>query len=184
MTHRFLKVDFPINPIDGAMVKTAERTVDGQRRYYYAGAGPHRILFVMRNGQPIEALDEPNTYVKALVGWDPGTADFVLPQHAGKQHTKVTVDLLLTLTPEGAAEFARAAGAEVESLAHILANAPRSDKAGGARGVVGRKRLAGGTQARTVTLTPEQWALAEQLGGGENASAGIRRALDEWKAGA
>lgn len=181
MTHRFLKVDFPINPIDGAIVKTAERTVDGQRRYYYAGAGPHRILLVMRNGQPIESLDQDNTYVKVLIGWDPGTADFVMPQHEGKQHTKVTVDLALTLTPADAELYATANGVEIESLAHILANAPRSDQAGGARGAVGRKPVApGGTQPRTVTLLPEQWALAERIGNG-NVSAGIRMALDKWK---
>ncbi len=180
MTHRFLKVDFPINPIDGAIIKTAERTVDGQRRYYYAGAGPHRILIVMRNGQPIETLDQDNTYIKALVGWDPGTTDFVMPQHEGKQHTKITIDMTLVLVPADAELYAANNDIAIESLAHILANAPRSDQAGGARGAVGRKPVApGGTQPRTVTLLPEQWALAERIGNG-NVSAGIRQALDKW----
>lgn len=183
MTHRFLKVDFPINPIDGALIKTAERTVDGQRRYYYAGAGPHRILIVMRNGQPIETLDQDNTYVKALVGWDPGTTDFVMPQHEGKQHTKVTIDLTMTLVPSDAELAAKAAGVEIESLAHILANAPRSDQAGGARGDVGRKPVGGNVKAvaRTITLLPEQWAYLEGVGGG-NISEGARRVIERARA--
>lgn len=183
MTHRFLKVDFPINPVDGAIVKTAERTVDGQRRYYYAGAGPHRILIVMRNGQPIETLEREDTYVKALIGWDPGAADFVMPQHEGKQHTKVTVDMALTLPPADAALFANTNGLEIESLAHILANAPRSDQAGGARGDVGRKPVGGNVKAvaRTITLLPEQWAYLEGVGEG-NISEGARRVIEKARA--
>jgi hypothetical protein len=178
MAHRFLKADLDITNL----TKTAERTINGIRRYYYAGAGAHRILIVMRNGEPLEALAAPNIYVKALVGWDEGSADFVLPEHAGKQHTKITVDMVLVLTPEQAQEWATTAGLKVESMAQILANAPRSDRAGGARGEVGRKPVGGTERARpgSVSLLPDQWALAERLGDGV-ASVGIRRALDAWR---
>jgi hypothetical protein len=196
MTHRLLAVDCLLSAVPlvvprvhdqgnllGIFVKTAERTVDGRRRYYYAGLGAHRILLVMRNGHPLESLSQPDAYIKALVGWDAGTSEFVLPAHAGKRHTKITVDMLLTLDESAAQKYAAASGVEIESLAHVLAQAPRSDRAGGARGDVGRKPVGGDVEAvpRTITLLPEQWRLAEAIGGG-NRSAGIRAALDAWEA--
>ena len=195
MTHRLLAVDCILSappvivpgvhdgvPL-GVFVKTAERTVDGRRRYYYASVGVHRVLLVMRNGHPLESISQPDAYIKALVGWDAGTSEFVLPAHAGKRHTKITVDMLLALDESAAQKYAAASGVEIESLAHVLAQAPRSDRAGGARGDVGRKPVGGDVEAvpRTITLLPEQWRLAEAIGGG-NRSAGIRAALDAWEA--
>jgi hypothetical protein len=195
MTHRLLAVDCLLSAVPlvvpgvhdqgnllGIFVKTAERTVDGLRRYYYAGLGAHRILLVMRNGHPLESISQPDAYIKALVGWDAGTSEFVLPAHAGKRHTKITVDMLLTLDERAAQKYAAAAGVEIESLAHVLAQAPRSDRAGGARGDVGRKPVGGDVEAvaRTITLLPEQWEIIERLGG-SNRSAGARRMVQEWQ---
>lgn len=191
--HRFLRVDCLLFVAPAAtaerlasnelvaFVKTAERTVEGRRRYYYAAAGPHRVLLVMRNGTPLEKLNQPNTYVKALVGWEPGTSEFTLPQHAGKQHTKLTVDMLLTLDERAAAEYARVNDIEIESLTDILNNAPRADRVGGARGEVGRKRLGGAERAesRSITLLPAHWRVVEKLGD-DNASAGLRLLVEEW----
>lgn len=194
MSHRFMRVDCLLFVAPAAtaerlagdelvaFAQTAERAVDDRRRYYYAAVGPCRVLLVMRNGVPLEALNQPNAYIKALVGWEPGTPGFVLPQDEGKQHTKITVGELLTLTPDAAGEYARANGLEIESLAAILNNAPRADRPGGARGAVGRKRVGGDTRAvsHPVTLLPEQWAAVGRLGGG-NRSAGIRKLIEEWQ---
>ena len=194
MSHRFLRADCLLFVAPAAtaerlagdelitFVKTAERTVDGRRRYYYAAVGPRRVMIVMRNGTPLEHLNQPNAYVKALVGWEPGTSEFALPQHAGKQHTKITVDMLLTLDERAVQMYTAQSGVEIESLAAILNNAPRADRPGGARGAVGRKRVGGDTRAvsHPVTLLPEQWAAVGRLGGG-NRSAGIRKLIEEWQ---
>jgi hypothetical protein len=50
---------------------------------------------------------------------------------------------------------------------------------GGAREGAGRKPVAEKTVMKSVKLTPEQWARAQEIGEG-NAAKGIRRALDAW----
>lgn len=56
---------------------------------------------------------------------------------------------------------------------------------GGARKGAGRKPLSGPggecTQPRTVTLLPRHWDAALAAGDGENASLGVRRALDAYR---
>ena len=61
----------------------------------------------------------------------------------------------------------------------ILARAPRSDRAGGARGPVGRKVLAPGepTEAHSITLPASVWREIERIGEG-NRSEGVRRLVD------
>jgi len=192
MSHRLLKVDCPLlvvadaatQPEDDDLIvftKTVERTVEGRRRYYYAAAGQRRVLIVMRNGMTLESLNQPDAYIKALVGWDPGSSEFALPPHEGKQHTKISVDFFMTLDPRAAQMYAREAGFGIESLADVLNNAPRADRPGGARGEVGRKQI--GEQpmkGAPITLLPEQWEIVKALGQG-NASAGVRFLVDEWR---
>ena len=192
--HRFLKADCLLFIAPSAttaqqaggdelivFVKTAERTVDGRRRYYYAASGPQRVMIVMRNGQPLEHLNQPNAYIKALIGWEPGTSEFALPAHANKQHTKITVDMLLALDERAADEYARVNSLEIESLTAVLSNAPRADRPGGARGDVGRHRVGGETRAvsRSITLLPEQWEVVEGIAKG-NRSAGVRWLVEDW----
>ena len=192
--HRFLKADCLLFIAPSAttaqqvggdelivFVKTAERTVDGRRRYYYAAAGSQRVMIVTRNGQPLEHLNQPNAYIKALIGWEPGTSEFTLPAHANKQHTKITVDMLLTLDERAANEYARVNNLEIESLTAVLSNAPRADRPGGARGDVGRHPVGSETRAvsRSVTLLPEQWEVVEGIAKG-NRSAGVRWLVEDW----
>lgn len=61
----------------------------------------------------------------------------------------------------------------------VLARAPRSDQAGGARGAVGRKVLAPGeaTEAHSITLPASVWREIERIGEG-NRSEGVRRLVE------
>lgn len=61
----------------------------------------------------------------------------------------------------------------------VLARAPRSDRAGGARGTVGRKVLAPGepTEAHSITLPASLWREIERIGEG-NRSEGVRRLVE------
>lgn len=65
------------------------------------------------------------------------------------------------------------------NFAVVLARAPRSDRAGGARGAVGRKLLVPGeeTEAHSITLPASVWREIERIGEG-NRSEGVRRALE------
>lgn len=61
----------------------------------------------------------------------------------------------------------------------VLGRAPRSDRAGGARGPVGRKVLAPGeeTEAHSITLPASVWREIERIGEG-NRSEGVRRLVE------
>ena len=65
------------------------------------------------------------------------------------------------------------------NFAVVLGRAPRSDRAGRARGAVGRKVLAPGeaTEAHSITLPASVWREIERIGEG-NRSEGVRRALE------
>lgn len=154
------------------LVRTGTQLIDGVLRYYYAAEPPLRILIVMRNGMALE--DVPTGYyLKALVGWDDGTA-FVLPGDAGKQHTKLSVDLVL--------DDALIVRADVGliSLSSIVARAPRSDRPGGWRGgTPGRPPVAAGdrVEQHNITLPSQLWRRVEHAGVG-NRSAGIRKLIE------
>ena len=192
MSHRFLRADCLLFVAPAAtaerlagdelitFVKTAERTVDGRRRYYYAASGPRRVMIVMRNGTPLEHLNQPNAYVKALVGWEPGTSEFALPQHAGKRHTKISIDAVWTLTPDAARALAGERGLALGNLADVLADAPRAGTVGrgGARAGAGRPPKAPAERVRSIrlTLTEADISALHRIGGG-NVSRGVRRLL-------
>lgn len=87
MTHRLLAVDCLLSAVPlvvpglhdqgdllGIFVKTAERTVDGLRRYYYAVWERARpcLLRDARQGPLETPLSHRSAYIKALVGWDAG----------------------------------------------------------------------------------------------------------------
>lgn len=170
--------DIPIN-----WTKTAERTVDSIRRLYYASCAPFRTLVVMRNGVDIRRLNmggpQAITYATALVGWDDGTQGYVRPEDAGKRHTKITIDVLFTLTPDGARANAREAGIEIIEWSDLLRNVPRSDRPGGYRGTQGRTRI--DQSEPTVRLSasvPASYRDAVKRLGNGDISAGVRAAIE------
>lgn len=161
----------PTFPATGATIawrETLRQEVNGEQRYYYAAEAPWRILLVLR-GAPIDAdLWTPSSIVNGLVGWDDGTAGFVLPDNERRRHTKLTLlaDLPTAIMLN-----------EVESLCHILFRAPRSDRRGGYRGTQGRPSLdQTGTHQACTTLTGDQHAFVLDLGQGDVAS-GLRAAV-------
>ena len=83
-----------------------------------------------------------------------------------------------TLRTEGATADLVTAN-EPTNFSVLLAHAPRTDRAGGARGNVGRKTLTPGeaTEAHSITLPASVWRRLEQIGGG-NRSEGVRRLAD------
>lgn len=164
-------------------IKTAERTVGGERRNYYVACPPWRILIVTRNGLDLRRLNtgaiKQVCYVDCLVGWDEGISEFVCSKNKGRKHTKITI-LALHTAPDAAAAIdkARAAGVELIEWSALLAKSPRGDKVGGYRGTQGRHRI--DADEKTVSISvrlPESLvAIARSLGNGE-ISAGLRTAL-------
>ena len=161
----------PFHPATGAIIQWREMTtatIDGERRFYYAAEAPWRILLVLR-GQPINAPAwTPSNVVNGLVGWDEGSAGFVLPENEKRRHTKIT---LLAQLPHYIIVD------QVESLIDTLFRSPRSDRRGGYRGTQGRRALdAQGTHQVCTTLTSSQHAYVLDLGQGDVA-AGLRGAV-------
>lgn len=172
----FASVDDDMLATAGILTKTAEQTVSGIRRYYYVSQTPWRILWVCQTGQPLD-LAKPNLWASMLIGWDPGTSRFVPQEAEGKQHSKFTVLTTYQLTDDQVA----AMDATIAKLSELIAKAPRSDRSGGSRGGdVGRPRIGDGAISRTVTLSPQQWQKAENIGNG-NTSAGLRAAIDAYE---
>jgi hypothetical protein len=116
----------------GILVKTAERTVNGISRYYYTALGPQRVLIV-KSGEPLESLDQEDMYIQAWIGWDEGTPGLVLPQNEGKRHIKLGLGAVMALAEAEAAAYAGLYDTEVESLAALLASAPRDEGTNGER---------------------------------------------------
>lgn len=180
MDLQFETVDTSHPALAGLLTKTAEQTVDGIRRFYYVSQPPWRILWVSQAGQPLE-LNGSNIWLSMLVGWDPGTSRFVPQEAEGKQHSKFTVLTIYRMANDEIETIARQTGVTVTTLSQLIMRAPRADQAGGSRGGdVGRPRIGKGAIARTITLSPEQWQKAEQIGNG-NASAGLRAAIDGYQ---
>lgn len=161
-------------------IKTAERTVGGERRNYYVACPPWRILVVMRHGVDIRQMNvgAPASYADALVGWDDGASDFVRQENAGRRHTKITISTLYTWTPDDARAAAGKAGVEIVEWSKLLVGAPRSDQVGGYRGTQGRHRVGGDEPTVSVSIRlPESLvALARNHGNGD-VSTGVRNAL-------
>lgn len=166
-----LHIDLPIHvftaaaptPVDAGvlmLVATAHR----RKRHYYAAHPPLRLLLVSRCG-PVDAF-VPGVVVDALVGWDAGTPGFVLPANEARQHTKITLLRLLDDSP-----------ASADSLAAIVAKAPRSDRPGGYLPNAGRPPLSPHEPStrHTIRLTGSMAQWLAVLGRG-NLSAGVRRA--------
>lgn len=172
---RTIQLDTPLatpkTPFTGDVIawrETARQEVNGEQRYYYAAEPPWRILLVLR-GAPIDApLWSVGSIVNGLVGWDDGTAGFVLPENERRRHTKLT---LLAEPPPAIVPL------EVETLLRILFRSPRSDRRGGYRGTQGRPPIdPTGTYQACTTLTSPQHAFVLDLGQGDIAS-GLRAAV-------
>ena len=184
-----LRADCPLSVVgetaDGGspaytFIQTAAAEVGGQPRRYYAALGEARVLLVMRGDARLEHLNQPDAYAEALVGWDGGTPGYVLPAHAGKRHTKISIDAVWTLTPDEARALAGERGLALGNLADVLADAPRAGTVGrgGARAGAGRPPKAPAERVRSIrlTLTEADISALHRIGGG-NVNRGVRRLL-------
>lgn len=73
------------------VVKTLEQYIGGERRRVYAALAPLRLIVVLRGCGELDRIPS-GSYLKALVGNDPGTSKYALSFAAGQVHTKITVD--------------------------------------------------------------------------------------------
>ncbi len=146
----------------------ASHEVDGATRWYYAAEPPWRIVLVLR-GAPLDAsFWTPSGIVNGLIGWENGSAGFVLPENEGRRHTKITL-----LAEPPSVIFLE----QVESLLHILFRAPRGDRRGGYRGTQGRRPIdSAGSHQVCTTLTGYQHTYVLNIGQGDVAQ-GLRNAV-------
>lgn len=87
-----------------------------KRRWYYASGEPRVVLRL--DGFSIEAI-APGEWFDGLVGWDRGDAGYVLPEHVGAKHTKITLKSRVR-------EFSiNTPPADLKMMSAILAEAPR-----------------------------------------------------------
>ncbi len=89
-----------------------------KHRWYYASGEPRVVLRL--DGFSIEEI-APGEWCDGLVGWDRGDAGYVLPEHVGAKHTKIT------LKDHDVREFdIHTPPADLKMLSAILAEAPRT----------------------------------------------------------
>ena len=168
--------------IDGGLTPAIEWAAEyipeqpaGEERRYYASKGPWRVLVVMRHGLTITDLSNASMsqglYADAVYSWEVGKKLFV-PQ-PGKVYLKISVASVNVQSGEAALRYAQRHGLEIESLAAVIARAPRSDLRGGYRGTGGRKR-----EGDTVRVRLPQSLIdkATDFGGGDF-SYGVAEAL-------
>lgn len=161
--------------------ETAQQTVDGIKRRYYAACPPYRVLVVMRTGLDLRRLNMSpgNCYASVLVGWDEGSQGYVRATDVGRRHTKISIDTLYTFTDAYAQAHIRDQGIELITWSELLRKAPRSDQRGGYRGTQGRQRIdQDEATARISASVPRSYVDAlRQLGNGDIA-AGVRAAVE------
>lgn len=88
-----------------------------KQRWYYAIGDPRVVLRL--DGFSLDAVS-PGEWCDGLVGWDRGDAGYVLPQHVGARHTKIT------LKRHGVREFGiDTPPTDLKMMSAILADAPR-----------------------------------------------------------
>jgi hypothetical protein len=86
-------------------------------RWYYASGDPRVVLRL--DGFEIEAIAH-GEWCDGMVGWDRGDAGYVLPEHVGAKHTKIT------LKAHNVKEFSiDTPPADLKMMSAILADAPR-----------------------------------------------------------
>lgn len=147
----------------------------GEIRKYYASRAPWRILVVMRHGLAIDDLFNSSMaqglYADAVYGWEIGKEPFV--PSPGKMYLKISVGAVQVHSTEAALRYAERHGLAIESMAGVMARAPRADVRGGYRGTAGRKREGG-----TVRVKLPQSLIDKALDFGEgDLSHGIAEAL-------
>lgn len=169
MTHVLIRLDTPLHydarpgPAGPTRLirapEGASGHADGPRSYYNA-AGPYRILVVCPQGNMPAIIaasqgspDFPQTYVRAQIGFIRPSAYKAKPDDVGHQHRHIAIKALLTTAQATAALEQETM--DVYSLAHLLDNAPRSDKKGGARSdLVGASLKYGEEMHRTTVRIP------------------------------
>src|SRR3990167_349 len=172
--------------------KTAEQTVDGQKRMYYASCPPYRVLVVSQNGVDIRRFQRLPTatgpayvYATALVGWDKGTKGYVHAGQEGRQHTKISIQTMFTFgNADQPRVSAEEAGIEIVNWSDLLRGAPRADRAGGYRGSQGRNPISADEETVSIRASvPASYAeILKGLGDG-NVSLGLRRVIESVQPG-
>ncbi len=145
--------------------ETGVQAIDGELRYYYAATSPLLLLIVTRNGLQITDFSPGlQHYVSALIGWDDGTGPYVLPEHTGKKHSKVTILNIVSPTPDAT------------PLPSLLQDVPRLGQRGGNRPGSGRPRLGDERMDSYDVTLPQRMAVWLRSLGKDNISAGVREA--------
>ena len=171
MPHVLIRLDTPLHydarpgpagPTRLILAPANEKTVNGgpDRRSYYNAAGPYRLLVVCPEGHMPAILaasqgdpDYPQKFARALVGFERPSAQFAKDGDQGHQHRKISIKALLT-TDEAIADL-KIDPMDIINLSHLLDNAPRSDKKGGARSdLVGASLRYGEEMHRTTVRIP------------------------------
>ncbi len=169
MPHVLIRLDTPLHydarpgpagPTRLILAPNAARPVGEERRSYYNAAGPYRLLVVCPQGHMPAILaasqgdpDYPQKFARALVGFERPSAQFAKDGDQGHQHRKISIKEILT--PAQATAALEQETMDVVSLAHLLDNAPRSDKKGGARSeLVGASLRYGQEMHRTTVRIP------------------------------
>lgn len=172
--------------------KTAEQTIDGQRRLYYAACAPYRVLVVSQNGtdirrfqRSIAATGPAYVYASALVGWDDGTKGYVLPGQEGRRHTKISIHTMFTFgNADQPLVAAESAGLELVDWSELLRSAPRADQRGGYRGSQGRQPLDADEETMSVRASvPASYVETLRSIGDGNVSLGLRRLVESAQPG-
>jgi len=199
-----IHVDVPIVPVDECAASeslqfllTGAQMVNGAPRFYYAACSPHRMLIVMRNGDTLESLGM-GSYAIALIGWDEGDNQYVLPANVGRRHTKMSIEAIVASPEEaaqrilqrdlrkriGALEVAlnkRTDALKVVELSYVLEGVPRSDRRGGFRGSQGRNMVGGDEPTERISVSlPASVAAKLRIFSGGDVSAAARAAILSW----
>ena len=171
MPHVLIRLDTPLHydarpgpagPTRLISAPVGDKIVNGgpDRRSYYNAAGPYRLLISCPQGHmpAILAASQgdpayPQTYARAILGFIRPTANASKPDDTGHQHRHIAI--LELVTTEQANEWIKEEQMTVYGLAHLLDNAPRSDKKGGARSeLVGASLRYGQEMHRTTVRIP------------------------------
>ncbi len=171
MTHVLIRLDTPLHydarpgpagPTRLISAPVTDKATPGGPRSYFNAAGPYYLLVSCPKGMMPAILaasqgnpDYSQTYVRAQLGFMRPSEDASKPGEQGHQHRHIVIMDLVTT--EEAQDLLRTLDhpLDVYSLAHILDNAPRSDKKGGARSeLVGASLKYGEEMHRTTVRIP------------------------------
>jgi len=189
MPYRTILIDIPLiilhpapvnvdvgNPL--ILIETGTQVIDKDARRYYAADSPLLLLIVTRNNLVLQDVPQ-RVYVEALIGWDDGTSPYILPAHAGKRHTKITIFQMSThpiFPSERERDLLDPFPDTGLPLSAVIARAPRLGRRGGNRPGSGRPRLGDERMGSYDVTLPQHMAAWLRSLGNDNISAGVREA--------